>query len=191
MTKKAQPFLPLAMLVFVLAVPAYRAAAQTGSTDTSKLTSNTFDTTGFPLWAKDLRRFEIVAFGSFPFAMFASTFVMDTRRWIDANGMEFTEEGRRYAPWPLKSAGAIAMTNQEVETTLIVAAGLSVAVALTDFIIVQIKRQKERRRVESLPTGSVIINTGPWPEGSADNAAPGDNASGGAAASPEEAPASP
>jgi hypothetical protein len=186
---------PLAILIFALTVPVYHAAAQTSSPNTGNLTSNTFDTTGFPQWAKDLRRFEIVAFGSFPFSMFATTFVMDTRRWIDANGMDFSETGRRYAPWPLKSAGAIAMTNQEIETTLIIAAGISVAVALTDFIIVQIKRQKERRRTESLPAGNIIINTSPWPEGSAGDsdtgAADEDAPSSGSGENVPEAPASP
>jgi hypothetical protein len=163
--KGMKRFLFFAVLILVLMVPAHHARAQTSSAGTT-VTPKVFDTTGFPQWAKDLRRWEIVAFGSFPFTMFASTFAMDTRRWIDANGMDFTEDGRRYAPWPFKSAGAIAMTNREVETSLIIAAGLSVAIAFTDLLIVQLKRHKERRRAENMPRGNVIINTSPWPEGS-------------------------
>jgi hypothetical protein len=182
MMKEAKSFLPLTVLIFVLTIPAYHAAAQASGSATGNLTSSTFDTTGFPQWAKDLRRWEIVAFGSFPFAMFASTFAMDTRRWIDANGMDFTEDGRRYAPWPLKSAGAVGMTNQEQETAILIAAGVSVAIAFADLIIVQIKRHKERRRVENLPSGNIIIDKSPWPEGSTNdggsNADTGDGSDG-------------
>jgi hypothetical protein len=165
--KRIPNFISWAILIFALTFPVYHTAAQTSPTDSSTLTSTTFDTTSFPQWAKDLRRWEIVAFGTFPFTMFATTFAMDTRRWIDQNGMDWSESGRRYAPWPLKTAGAIDMTNKEHETTLIVAAGISVALAFTDLIIVQIKRQQARRRAENLPTGNIIINKNPLPEGPA------------------------
>ena len=152
-------------MIIILTAPVYEAAAQSTTTDTTVVDPTIFNTTGFPQWAKDLRRWEIIAFGSFPFTMFATTFAMDTRSWIDQNGMDWSERGRRYAPWPLKTAGAIDMTNKEHETTLLIAAGVSVALAFTDLIIVQIKRHKERRRAENLPTGNIIINKSPWPEG--------------------------
>jgi hypothetical protein len=184
----------LAILMLAPAVPARHAAAQTtgGSTgsggSTGNLTSTVFDTSDFPLWAKDLRRWEIVAFGTFPFTMFAATFAMDTRRWIDQNSMDFSEDGRRYAPWPFKSAGAVDMTNKEHETTLLVAAGISVALAFADLIIVQIKRHKERQRAESLPAGTIIIDKSPWPETPNDNA----NSAGTGGGQPEAAnPAAP
>ena len=166
MMKKNMRVLPWVIMILVLAAPAPRVSAQSTGAAAGTGTSSTFDTTGFPQWAKDLRRWDIIAFGSFPFTMFAATFAMDTRRWIDQNGMDFSEDGRRYAPWPLKSAGAISMSNRELETSLIIAASLSVAIAFADLIIVQIKRHKERQRAESLPGGNVIINTSPWPEGS-------------------------
>ncbi|MDR1574421.1 MAG: hypothetical protein LBS37_00310 [Treponema sp.] len=170
----------LLVIMIILMAPVYEASAQTTTTDTTAVDPTVFNTKGFPQWAKDLRRWEIVAFGSFPFTMFATTFAMDTRRWIDENGMDWSESGRRYAPWPLKTAGAIDMSNKEHETTLIVAASISVALAFTDLIIVQIKRHKERRRAESLPAGSnVIINKTPWPEGSAGgNSGSGGNSAG-------------
>ena len=143
--------------VFLLLSPVYQAAAQS-----STGTSSTFDTTSFPQWAKDLRRFDIIAFGSFPFSMFTITFFTDMYRWNYENSMDFSEEGRRYAPWPLKAAGAVEMTKEEYERTLLLAAGLSVAVAITDLVIVNIKRSRERRRIESIPTGSVNINRVPY-----------------------------
>ena len=121
-----------------------------------------FDTSDFPQWARDLRRFDIVAFGTFPFTMFASIFAMDTYRWVQ-EGMDWSDSGRRYAPWPLKSAGAVDMTNKQYEMTMLIAAGASIALATIDFAIVQIKRHRIRRRTESMPAGSTIIIRQPWP----------------------------
>ena len=117
-----------------------------------------------PQWVKDLRRWEIVAFGSIPFTMFTATFAMDMYRWQQANGMEFTDEGRRYAPWPMKSAGAVVMKRKEQENVFVIAASLSVAIAVADQVIVQVKRHKERKKAEALPVGTTIINRQPMPE---------------------------
>jgi len=148
------------IFTFLLLSPVCQAAAQT-STDSS---SQTFDTTGFPQWAKDMRRWDIIAFGVFPFSMFFTTFFYDMYRWNNANGMSMSEEGRQYAPWPMKSAGAVEKTKEEFERTLLIAAGLSMTVAFVDLIIVLIKRSKERRRRESIPTGSINIETTPYEE---------------------------
>ena len=116
----------------------------------------------WPQWVKDLRRFEIVAVGAFPFAMFTATFAMDMHRWNRENGMDFSDAGRRYAPWPLKSAGAIAMENDEQRDTIYLAIGVSLAVAVADQVIFQIKRHIARRRAEALPVGTAIITRSPW-----------------------------
>jgi len=139
----------------LLAAPAFLVPAQTNTNN------NFFDLSGAPQWARDLRRWEIVAFGTIPFAMFTATFGMDMYRWNEANGMDFSDEGRRYAPWPLKSAGAIAMESQEMEKTLIIAASLCVSVAFADLIITQIKRAKARKRAEALPHNATTINRRP------------------------------
>jgi len=130
-----------------------------------------FSMKNFPQWVQDMRRWEIIAFGTFPFAMFFSTMGMDLYRWQMANGMDMSNDGRRYAPWPLKAAGAIAMTDDEQAATISIAIGLSATVAIIDHLIERAKRQKERRRAESLPSGTVIINRTPpnaeQPEGDA------------------------
>jgi hypothetical protein len=147
------------ILFFLLLAPVFHSSAQS-STNTAS--TGVFDTTGFPQWAKDLRRWDIIAFGSFPFSMFTVTFFTDLVRWGDANRMDFSEEGRRYAPWPLKSAGAVEMTKDEYKRTILLAAGLSATLAITDLIIVKVKQDRERRRIESRPTGTVIIDIVPY-----------------------------
>jgi hypothetical protein len=159
----------LIILFSLLFNGAYKASAQ--SLSTTKPTESTYNSSELPQWVKDFRRFDIITFGIFPFSMFFVTFAADMIRWNDANNLEFTEEGRRYAPWPLKSAGAVEMTNDEFTTTLLIAAGVSVGFALIDLLIVSIKRASERRRVESLPSGSYEIDKTPYgePEGTDDS----------------------
>ncbi|MDR1900543.1 MAG: hypothetical protein LBQ55_11075 [Treponema sp.] len=125
----------------------------------------------FPLWIRDLRRAEIVAFGSFPFTMFTATFVMDTYRWA-ANGGGVSEDARKYAPWPFKSAGAIEMSEDEHLMVMAAAASASAAIALLDHLIVQAKRHKARQRALRLPPGTPIITRNPAGPGAGGGAAP-------------------
>jgi hypothetical protein len=147
------------VLFFLFLTPQFEALAQSQSTEAPIV----FDMTDFPQWARDLRRFDIIAFGTFPFSMFAVTFVTDLFRWYNANGMNFND--LRYAPWPLKSAGAVEMTGQEYQRTILLAAGLSLVLALTDFIIVKIRQNNERRRIESRSSGSFNVNREPQENG--------------------------
>ncbi|MDR2807396.1 MAG: hypothetical protein LBB43_00105 [Spirochaetaceae bacterium] len=103
-----------------------------------------------PQWLKDLRRAEIVAFGSFPFTMFASNFAIDSIRFLshDANAL--------YAPWPFKPAGAIDMTDGEKGVTISVAVAASLIIALVDYLIVQHKRKADTKKPGN---EAVIIRT--------------------------------
>jgi hypothetical protein len=128
-----------------------------GQTGTAAQPSNQFDISGFPQWGKDLRRAEIIAFGTLPFSMFTATFIMDTWRASQHNW-----DGK-YMPWPLKTAGAIEMTGQEHEIVLAAAGMLSITLAVTDLVIVKIKRHKARQWALQLPEGTPIIIKRPWP----------------------------
>ena len=143
------------VLISLFFTPALNASAQTLST--TETTQLTFETAGMPQWVKDLRRWDIIAFGLFPFSLFAVTFTTDMIRWHNANGMDFSEAGRRYAPWPLRSAGAVEMSNDEFARSILIAAGISVTVAFVDLIITLVKRNNEARLVESQSPPSVII----------------------------------
>jgi hypothetical protein len=149
------------LLLLILILPIFNIPAQTTQ---ANVIPSILESKDLPQWVKDLRRWEIVAFGSIPFTMLTATFAMDMYRWSDANGMDFSDEGRRYAPWPIKSAGAVLMNNKEQETVFIIAGSLSAAIAIADQIIIQVKRQKARKRAEAIPVGSTIITRKPWPE---------------------------
>jgi len=144
------------------------AGLQAQSDSTTGTSSTQFDMTGFPLWAKDLRRGEIIAFGSFPFAYFFTNFGFDTYRFATNNW------DRRYAPWPLNSAGSIEKTQSQKAATLWIAAGGAVAIALVDYAIVRFKRSRAEREIRNLPDGTPIINRTPlWGE-EADTSGGGD-----------------
>jgi hypothetical protein len=151
-------------LLLLLTVAAFLALAQTNTTSTTPEPPPL--PLPLPQWVRDVRRFEIILFGSFPFSMFTVTTVTDLVRWNQnsVGFLDFNDAGLRYAPWPLKAARAVPMTNEEQIRTITFAVGVSAAIALADLIIVLVKRNKERRRVESLPVGTVIINRTPLPE---------------------------
>jgi hypothetical protein len=129
-----------------------------------------------PQWLKDLRRADIIFFGSFPFTFFFSTTAMDLYRSSQHNW------DTRYAPWPVKSAGAINMTTDEFGITIGIAAGGAFLVALADHIIVRIKRRQAEMAAARLPPGDPIIIKRPYggvpeespqePEVSPDNGEP-------------------
>ncbi|MCL2443586.1 MAG: hypothetical protein FWD13_09025 [Treponema sp.] len=152
----------LVILISLFITPMYQVAAQ--SLSATNETTVIFDSSGLPQWAKDLRRFDIIAFGVFPFSIFAVNFTWDMIRWYTHTGFAFTAQGLQYAPWPLKSAGAYEMTASEYLATVLLAAGLSLAIAAVDLVIVKTRQSNERRRIEGMPSGSIEIERRPYGE---------------------------
>jgi hypothetical protein len=93
-------------------------------------------TAGKPQWVKDLRRAEIIAFGSFPFTLFF------TKTFIDLYRTAAHDWDRRYAPWPFKAAGAVAMEGDQIKMMFTIAVSASLAISVTDYIIVRYKRSR-------------------------------------------------
>ena len=131
-------------LIFSLALPQLYAQSQT--TNEEEII--------FPQWAKDLRRWDIITFGVFPFSMFFVTFATDMVRWSKVNFAD-----NRYAPWPMKVAGAEPMTSEEYLRTVLIAIGVSAAIALIDFAVVQIKRSAERKRFQARSSSTYEIES--------------------------------
>jgi len=143
----------LTALLLLFMLSAVSLMAQTTETSTESFMEN------WPIWLRDMRRWEIVAFGSFPFSMFFATMGMNMYRWYNHNGMDFND--RTHAPWPLTSTGAVAMTDAEQRRTILIAIGLSASVAIADHLIVQSRRRRDRRRAEAMPSGVIVINRTP------------------------------
>lgn len=108
----------------------------------------------FPAWLLDLRRADIVAFGSLPFTLFFTTFAVDSYRFYS------NDWDRRYAPWPLKAPGAIEMDENQRIASFSVAIGLSVVIAVVDYLIVQYKRNRQEELAPPILKPEIIVE--PW-----------------------------
>ena len=119
--------------------------------------SSYFDMTGFPQWAKDLRRGSIITFGVFPFSYFLSSFSIDMHRWANYGGMSWDMDSRQYAPWPFTAAGGISKTQEQKYLTLRLAAGSAVLIAFIDYYIERNRRNRIEREIRMYPEGAPII----------------------------------
>lgn len=148
-------------LVIVLAVclRPLPGTAEEAKKESAAVAAEPYSADEFPQWARDLRRAEVVAFGSLPFALFFSKTAIDSYRYSQ------NDWDRRYAPWPLKSAGAVPMTENEYKTTFATACAVALAVALADYIVVKVKRHGERKVIAEKPkAGYTIERSGPPPD---------------------------
>jgi hypothetical protein len=119
------------VLISLFFIPVFQAGAQ--SLSSTNPTQLSFDTTGFPQWALDLRRWEIVAFGTFPFSMLLVSLATDLLR-------DNTNE----------------LSNVEIGRTIVLAAGISITLAFVDFFIVSSRKNNNHQNIESLPVGSTV-----------------------------------
>jgi hypothetical protein len=148
---------PLTLLVLVALLSSCLSPSGVHAQTTSDSAQSV--STEFPLWAKDLRRGEIVAFGSLPFTVLLASLGVDVYRSA-SHGWD-----SNYAPW-----GGIGKTKDDLLLTLGVAAGASILVSVIDFLIVRHRRVERERNTP--PPGTPIIIRKPWPEESEAGSAP-------------------
>ncbi|UTC49715.1 hypothetical protein E4N65_06185 [Treponema sp. OMZ 855] len=97
----------------------------------------------FPLWQRELRRFEILSFGALPFVTLLSFWGYDMIRAIQH------PKDPAYYPWPFKQADkAVALTEKEQLGVFLTAVGISVTIALIDITYRAIKRSAAKKRLE-------------------------------------------
>ena len=102
-----------------------------------------YDPEEFPTWQKDLRRAEIIAFGSLPFVTFTSSIYYDVYRYYDHG------QDAAYKPWPFKNKNtAIALSEEEQKKILLASICVSVGVALFDYGFRAIRRGIRNRRID-------------------------------------------
>jgi len=87
---------------------------------------------------KNLRRFEIVAFGAFPIMLFYTNVGFDLSRYIRSGYDSY------YAPWPLKNEYSYQASTSEILASIGTAALLSLSVGTVDAIIRAIRSRNVR-----------------------------------------------
>lgn len=92
----------------------------------------------FPRWARDLRRGEIIALGSFPLVLLLSNISYDVVRF-GRESLRAGEWNYTYAPWFFGPPDKPPLTEDERVGVILTAAGISVSVAIVDFIIGRIR----------------------------------------------------
>jgi hypothetical protein len=102
----------------------------------------------FPEWLVDLRRGEIILFGSFPFTFFFVTEGYDLYRFSINN---FQVD---YAPWPFKDPVRGPYTIEEQVGVVLAAVSLSLVIAVIDYAIRASERDNVRKAELSPVTGS-------------------------------------
>lgn len=135
--KKSIFFIILLTLLFL---PLSTLQAQTTTDDSNA--PFTFDRSTVPQWAKDLRRFDIVAFGTFPITIMFTTMIYDN--YLNYN--------------------SVGLTGDKTSNILLMAAGASVTLAVVDLVIVLIKRNRGKQRRINVEDGFYEIEIIPYGE---------------------------
>jgi hypothetical protein len=96
----------------------------------------------FPEWLIDLRRGEIIFFGSFPFTFFFVTEGYDFFR------MAMHNFDSNYAPWPFRNTVLAPYSGAEQAGVIIAAVGFSFAIAVVDCILRKTFVEEESHTVD-------------------------------------------
>jgi hypothetical protein len=128
-------FRVVAFLLFLAVLPCVD--AQSGTADSSEE-----EKIEWPQFARDLRRFDVVSFGLFPFAFLVTSIGYDLMR-SSQHGWDSA-----YYPWPLNSDG-VGWSSDDYRNVLIGAAVVSLSVAAIDMAIIWVKRRAAGRREEA------------------------------------------
>jgi hypothetical protein len=95
----------------------------------------------FPGWALDLRRAEIIFFGSLPFSLFFTFEAYDLGRFV-VNGFD-----PLLAPWPLRAGSEIGAGYTPAEKGWLIASAITVSlgVSVADYLLGRRPRAREDR----------------------------------------------
>jgi hypothetical protein len=93
-----------------------------------------YEDSEFSDFQRDIRRGEIIFFGSLPFTMFVCLEAFDIYRFVAS------DQAPEYRPWPFQTQ-SVPYTKQQSIGVLISALSLSFILALSDFIIGKIREK--------------------------------------------------
>ena len=118
----------------------------TGAVHAEESDAEKTDEIEFPQWALDLRRAEIVGFGSMPFTTISVTFFYGVYKYFSGESNSFPN------PFDKNSS----YDKHEIFSILGLSFGISAVIALADFIIIKVKRWQDRDRLKKIQTNEII-----------------------------------
>jgi hypothetical protein len=107
-----------------------------------------YDPQEFSPFLQDLRRGEIIFFGSLPMSLFVCFEVYDISRYFYVRSRDGADEAREYAPWPVRRYGGKPYGAAETKWILVSALSLSLCAALVDFMIGNIREKRNTRQAD-------------------------------------------
>lgn len=106
----------------------------------------------FPEWQQNVRRAEIISFGSLPFVTFFSSFYYNVYRYYDHDKKE------DYLPWPLNTGKTtVALSEDEQKKIFTYSIGISVGVAAFDFVWRTVRHEMKIRKEEREYVEPIVI----------------------------------
>ena len=126
------------LVVFALLLLAVTLCAQdatTGDTEAEEYTEEEFSP-----FLRDLRRAEIVMFGSFPLTLFLSLEFYDIYRYVSFAG---DPEQYRYAPWPFRPPDAVGYSDKENLGIFFSALSTSLLIAVADYVVGRVRERRQ------------------------------------------------
>ena len=107
-----------------------------------------YDPEEFSPFLNDLRRGEIIFFGSLPLSLFVCFETYDISRYFYIRGRDGAEEALAYAPRPLRRYGGKPYSSEETKWLLVSALSLSLSFALVDFMIGRIRERRSAHQAD-------------------------------------------
>jgi hypothetical protein len=143
----------LGVFVFSLASAPHLSAQTTQPADAAAPNKDAIE---WPQFAKDLRRFDVITFGLFPFAYLVTSIGYDLMRSAQ-HGWDAA-----YYPWPVK--GSASWGSEDYGNVILGSAVLSLSVAAIDLVIILIKRHAAEKKEEARSRPETDIRRSPFYE---------------------------
>ena len=123
------------LFLFIFALLPLISAGSQELPKSEKIVPEEYNPEEYPLWLRDIRRFEVVSLGTFPISFFATSLVYDFVRLAENNFSADYSIGSQRA-------------NSDVEIILIASLGLSFLLGTIDLIINIVQRNKAEKASE-------------------------------------------
>ncbi|MBN2658705.1 MAG: hypothetical protein JXR86_16740 [Spirochaetales bacterium] len=99
----------------------------------------------FPRWTLDLRRAEIVTFGSIPLSFMVTALVYDLT-YLAIDNVNYNDDPDLYE----RASYGSHRTQDDITNLLLISGGVSLAIGLADFIINKIKEKRADRKEQEI-----------------------------------------